>query len=410
MAKLPPWTVKGVSDDARGAARESAQHAGMTIGAWVDHAILAAAAGEASTAADATAAARPTALWFERAAPGARPVPAGPQPRSQPAEARPPVSRPPDAVAAAIEGLTARIADSDERLDRMVTPLMRAVATLEQRLGTIDARVQQEAPRAPAEPVAAAATVVAADETTDFAAIPRRDVAPEPAPAADTPVDDVFKQPPAVDAPADEEPESARANAPPVVQPEEHLPEAPPVEQTEEPLPEVPPVEEPEEPRAEVPLDDHAWTTPAPTDEPDRADAAAAPAWSGPHLVEDTAGAAVEEDPYDAAIAAHHRPRLVGVEAPEPEPADVAETDVPAADGAETVPPVDLLAPAAPVPPVIVRRPRRRRLVRRLLTVCLVVSLVVLGGFAFLAFESEQPPEVVLGSGPIKGIPFSGEA
>ena len=44
MAKSSsPWSVKGINEETRTIARSEAQTAGMTIGHWVDHAILATA-------------------------------------------------------------------------------------------------------------------------------------------------------------------------------------------------------------------------------------------------------------------------------------------------------------------------------------------------------------------------------
>ena len=40
MAKVTPWSVKGIDDDARRIAREAAQASGLTIGKWIDRAIL----------------------------------------------------------------------------------------------------------------------------------------------------------------------------------------------------------------------------------------------------------------------------------------------------------------------------------------------------------------------------------
>ena len=39
MKPLSPWSVKGVDDDAREAARNAAQATGLTLGAWIDRAI-----------------------------------------------------------------------------------------------------------------------------------------------------------------------------------------------------------------------------------------------------------------------------------------------------------------------------------------------------------------------------------
>ena len=39
MNRTPPWSVKGVGDDARDIARKAAQAEGLTLGAWIDRAI-----------------------------------------------------------------------------------------------------------------------------------------------------------------------------------------------------------------------------------------------------------------------------------------------------------------------------------------------------------------------------------
>lgn len=49
MAKTTPWSVKGVDHETCDVAREAARGAGMTIGHWIDHAILA-TAGKPATA------------------------------------------------------------------------------------------------------------------------------------------------------------------------------------------------------------------------------------------------------------------------------------------------------------------------------------------------------------------------
>ncbi|MBU0725705.1 MAG: SEL1-like repeat protein [Alphaproteobacteria bacterium] len=40
LSKITPWSVKGIDEETRDTAREAAQAAGLTIGAWVDRAIL----------------------------------------------------------------------------------------------------------------------------------------------------------------------------------------------------------------------------------------------------------------------------------------------------------------------------------------------------------------------------------
>ncbi len=40
MAKTTPWSVKGIDDETRDIARAAARESGMTIGHWIDHAIL----------------------------------------------------------------------------------------------------------------------------------------------------------------------------------------------------------------------------------------------------------------------------------------------------------------------------------------------------------------------------------
>jgi localization factor PodJL len=49
MAKVSPWSVKGVEPEAREAAKIAARRAGMTVGQWLNHTIRAAAAQQLAT-------------------------------------------------------------------------------------------------------------------------------------------------------------------------------------------------------------------------------------------------------------------------------------------------------------------------------------------------------------------------
>lgn len=60
MAKTRSWSVKGIDGDTRDLAREAAQASGMTIGAWIDQAILKAKSGELPAIAPAAPAEQPT--------------------------------------------------------------------------------------------------------------------------------------------------------------------------------------------------------------------------------------------------------------------------------------------------------------------------------------------------------------
>ena len=46
MAKTRSWSVKGIDGETRDLARDAARASGMTIGAWIDQAILSAKSGE----------------------------------------------------------------------------------------------------------------------------------------------------------------------------------------------------------------------------------------------------------------------------------------------------------------------------------------------------------------------------
>jgi len=105
-----PWSIKGVADDAREAARAAAEAEGQTVGAWLDLAIRNAAgrelgahdgAGEADEAGD-----RPPAT-----------APAGEDP-----------------LLAAIRGIAQQIDDADARARASVEPLAEAVDELRRRL------------------------------------------------------------------------------------------------------------------------------------------------------------------------------------------------------------------------------------------------------------------------------------
>lgn len=96
-----PWSIKGVSDEARLAAREAADAAGTTVGAWLSETILAAAT----------------------AGPGAS---VGPS--SDPA------------IAAAIERLAHDIARRDTHANEIVDTLRATIARLEDRLSSLETR------------------------------------------------------------------------------------------------------------------------------------------------------------------------------------------------------------------------------------------------------------------------------
>ena len=49
MAKVSPWSVKGVEPEAREAAKTAARRAGMTVGQWLNHTIRAAATRQLAT-------------------------------------------------------------------------------------------------------------------------------------------------------------------------------------------------------------------------------------------------------------------------------------------------------------------------------------------------------------------------
>lgn len=105
-----PWSLKGVSDDAREAARAAAEAEGMTVGAWLDLAIRNAAGREL----------------------GANDGPAKP-PVDDPAAA-PAAPAADDPLLAAIRGIARQIDDADARARASVEPLAEAVDELRRRL------------------------------------------------------------------------------------------------------------------------------------------------------------------------------------------------------------------------------------------------------------------------------------
>ena len=115
-----PWSIKGVSLEARAAAKEAAAAGNMTIGAWLDQTILGAAIGQlADTEGDRLAAtARATESLFE------------------------------DPVIDAIQRLAAKVAATEQRTADMAAPLRKLVEQLTNRVETMEQQVQPATLRA----------------------------------------------------------------------------------------------------------------------------------------------------------------------------------------------------------------------------------------------------------------------
>ena len=107
-----PWSIKGVADDAREAARAAAEADGLTVGAWLDLAIRN-AAGRELGASDGIG-------EGEAEQAGNRPVAPAP-----PAD---------DPLLAAIRGIAQQIDEADARARASVEPLADAVDELRRRL------------------------------------------------------------------------------------------------------------------------------------------------------------------------------------------------------------------------------------------------------------------------------------
>ncbi len=114
MAKAKmPWSIKGVSTEARDAAKEAAAAAGMTIGAWLDQTILGASIGQlADTQGDRIA-----------------------------ASARAAESLPEDPVIDAIQRLAAKVAATEQRTAEITAPLRILVEQLTHRVEEMENQV-----------------------------------------------------------------------------------------------------------------------------------------------------------------------------------------------------------------------------------------------------------------------------
>lgn len=123
-----PWSIKGVSPEAREAARKAVDSADMTMGEWLGEAIRAVAAEERG------AADRP------------EPVPASPE-------------MTPDML----EPLAERIAAAERRTALMVAPLHELLETIARRLEGLEGRLPVPPANAPMSPMAGSQTAPDAD-------------------------------------------------------------------------------------------------------------------------------------------------------------------------------------------------------------------------------------------------------
>ncbi|GAB4197554.1 MAG: hypothetical protein OHK0024_36640 [Thalassobaculales bacterium] len=131
-----PWSIKGISAEAREAAREAAQGAGLTMGAWLAEAIHAVADAEARE--------------------GAAPEVAGGEPA--PAAATPPAPQPaPQSANEAVEAAVARVFAIEQRMVGLVSPLSSAIEQIRRRLEALEDRLDEalppETPQEPLSPV-----------------------------------------------------------------------------------------------------------------------------------------------------------------------------------------------------------------------------------------------------------------
>ena len=153
MAKSSsPWSVKGINEETRTIARSEAQTAGMTIGHWVDHAILA------------------TALQNVGAIAGRQ------TPPSDHATGQAVASSP------ALIDVSAQIAASEQKIEAAIHPLLASMHSLTERL----LRLEEKAPPAALATAAAASpdtTVAPAGRPRPSAKIPGN----QPLPAVDKP-------------------------------------------------------------------------------------------------------------------------------------------------------------------------------------------------------------------------------
>lgn len=157
MAKSSsPWSVKGINEETRTIARSEAQTAGMTIGHWVDHAILA------------------TALQNVGAVAGRQTPPSDHATRQAVASS------------SALIDVSAQIAVSEQKIEAAIHPLLASMHSLTERL----LRLEEKAP--PTAPPAALAT--AAADSPDTTLVPAGRPRPsakisgnQPLPAVDKP-------------------------------------------------------------------------------------------------------------------------------------------------------------------------------------------------------------------------------
>lgn len=98
MAKTRSWSVKGIDGETRDLARDAAQASGMTIGAWIDQAILRTKSGELSISAPPTARAD-NPVQSTDTVEASRPAPAAPNRPEEPSPAEHPTERPIEAPA-----------------------------------------------------------------------------------------------------------------------------------------------------------------------------------------------------------------------------------------------------------------------------------------------------------------------
>lgn len=146
-----PWSIKGISAEAREAAREAAQGAGLTMGAWLAEAIHAVAEAEAREGAAPEVAVGEPALAAQ--------MPPAPQQAAEVAEAA-----------------VARVFAIEQRVVGLVSPLSSAIEQIRRRLEALedrlDAALPPETPQEPLSPVQRAvgerlAAWMAEDAATD---------------------------------------------------------------------------------------------------------------------------------------------------------------------------------------------------------------------------------------------------
>lgn len=128
MAKVSPWSVKGVEPEAREAAKIAARRAGMTVGQWLNHTIRSAAARELVTT--------PNPPLDEGGQADNRPAPYNAAYRTQPPATN-------DSIFENILNLTNRIERTEMKTDAAVAPLASKVKQLSGQVERFTEQVEQ---------------------------------------------------------------------------------------------------------------------------------------------------------------------------------------------------------------------------------------------------------------------------